>query len=140
MVEAGCQFIFTKELAEKLIDKDIAVRIEEKDDGWSCQYRKGIKNFLREKVSNMKMLDLFSGLGGASQAMGEDPNWEVTTVDFKEKFEPDICADVLDLGPRDFKEDYDLIWASPPCTYFTIARIWDYWTKGPDGKKFSPQP
>jgi len=33
MVEAGCQFYFTKELAEKLIDKDIAVRIEEKDDG-----------------------------------------------------------------------------------------------------------
>jgi len=84
------------------------------------------------------MLDLFSGLGGASQAMGEDPNWEVTTVDFKEKFEPDICADVLDLGPRDFKEDYDLIWASPPCTYFTIARIWDYWTKGPDGKNSVP--
>ena len=35
-----------------------------------------------------KMLDLFSGLGGASQAMREDDDWEVTTVDFEEKVQP----------------------------------------------------
>lgn len=60
------------------------------------------------------------------------------TADFDEKFEPDICADVLDLMPDDFDGHYDLIWASPPCTYFTIARIWDYWTKGPNGKNSVP--
>lgn len=85
-----------------------------------------------------KMLDLFSGLGGASQAMREDDDWEVTTVDFEERFNPDICEDVLNLEPEDFEENYDLIWASPPCTYFTIARIWDYWTKGPDGENSVP--
>jgi len=85
-----------------------------------------------------RMLDLFSGLGGASQAMREDDKWEVTTVDIEEEFKPDICENVLNLVPSDFEEDYELIWASPPCTYFTIARIWDYWAKGPDGKNSIP--
>lgn len=76
-----------------------------------------------------RMLDLFSGLGGASQAMREDDKWKVTTVDFEEKFEPDVCADVLDLEPEDFEGDYDLIWASPPCDRFTVAQIGRYWDK-----------
>jgi len=70
------------------------------------------------------MLDLFSGLGGASRAMKNDKNWEVITVDIEQKFNPTICADILDLTPDDFKlyGHFDLIWASPPCTYFSIAR------------------
>ena len=76
-----------------------------------------------------KMLDLFSGLGGASQAMQEDDNWKVTTVDFEERFEPDICEDVLNLEPEDFKEDYDLIWASPPCDRFSVNQINKYWMR-----------
>jgi len=70
------------------------------------------------------MLDLFSGLGGASRAMQEDEKWEVITVDINPKFNPTICADILELTPKDFKKygHFDLIWASPPCTYFSIAR------------------
>ena len=80
-------------------------------------------------MSDYRMLDLFSGLGGASRAMSEDPNWKVTTVDFKERFEPDVCADVLELGPDDFGDDYDLVWASPPCDRFTVAQIGRYWDR-----------
>jgi len=76
-----------------------------------------------------KMLDLFSGAGGASQAMEEDDNWEVTTVDFDERFEPDICADVLDLTPNHFDGHYDLVWASPPCNKFSVATIYQNWRK-----------
>ena len=80
-------------------------------------------------MTDYKMLDLFSGLGGASQAMEEDEDWEVFTVDFEEKFEPDICADVLEFLPEDFEDDYDLIWASPPCDRFTVAQIGRYWDR-----------
>jgi site-specific DNA-cytosine methylase len=62
------------------------------------------------------MLDLFSGLGGASASMRER-GWEVTTLDYLPEFKPDIVADIRDFswegGPL------DLIWASPPCEEFS---------------------
>ena len=57
----------------------------------------------------MLMLDLFSGLGGASKAMKER-GWEVITVDNNPKFNPDICIDIREYhysGPT-------------PCT-----RVWE---------------
>lgn len=64
----------------------------------------------------MIMLDLFSGLGGASRAMREG-GWTVIRVDIEPKFSPDILCDIRDFhysGPAP-----DLIWASPPCTEFS---------------------
>jgi site-specific DNA-cytosine methylase len=69
------------------------------------------------------MLDLFSGLGGASQAM-KDRNWEVVTVDNDPRFNTDIQCDVrnpalLDILPH---KSFDLVWASPPCVDFSVIR------------------
>lgn len=61
------------------------------------------------------VLDLFCGLGGFSQAFEASECWDVTTVDIEERFDPDICADVFDLRPSDFKTDFDVVLASPPC-------------------------
>lgn len=80
------------------------------------------------------MLDLFSGLGGASQAFRDSPNWEIVTVDSKPEFEPTICSDILDLGPNDFDEyDFEVVWASPPCTKFSVASIYRNWKKLENG-------
>jgi len=75
-------------------------------------------------VREMLMLDLFSGLGGASRAFRER-GWNVITVELDPKFGPDIVADIAEYeysGPTP-----DLIWASPPCTEFSkdsLPRSW----------------
>ncbi len=62
------------------------------------------------------MLDLFAGLGGASQAFAAR-GWDVVTVDNDPRFG---CTHTADLatwkwgGARP-----DLIWLSPPCTEFS---------------------
>lgn len=72
----------------------------------------------------MLMLDLGSGLKGASQAM-KARGWDVLTVDINPGFEPDIVADLRQwsyIGPRP-----DLVWCSPPCDEF--AREFMPWSK-----------
>jgi len=70
--------------------------------------------------SKKHCLDLFSGLGGFSSAFEDADNWEVTTVEIQERFDPDITADVMDLRPTDLP-DADVVLASPPCTSFSLA-------------------
>lgn len=68
----------------------------------------------------MLMLDLFSGLKGASRAM-TDRGWDVISVDIDPILNPTICCDIRDYeyrGPRP-----DLIWASPDCRQFTRHRL-----------------
>jgi len=63
----------------------------------------------------MKVLDLFCGLGGFSQAF-RDRSHEVIGVDIVEP--ADIVGDILDWWPN---ESYDVILAAPPCTEFSTA-------------------
>jgi hypothetical protein len=82
-------------------------------------------------------LDLFSGLGGRrdvdggfSGAFQKADGWDIVTVDFNEEFEPDICANILDLTPEDLP-DADVVLASPPCPDFSVACITDKWDHDP---------
>lgn len=63
----------------------------------------------------MTMLDLFSGLGGASRAMSER-GWRVVRVDIEPRFRPSVVADARNVSFHDFRPD--LFWASPVCTEF----------------------
>ena len=81
------------------------------------------------------MLDLCSGLGGASEAMVQSPDWFVVRVDSDPggvlqndwpPFTHKKC--VKELGEdflyqvRHFKSgDLTLLWASPPCRHFSRA-------------------
>jgi len=81
-----------------------------------------------------RMLDLFSGLGGASEAFVQSDDWEVVRIENNPVLSgiPETQnRDVLDwmdwvqmLGTQG---DFDLIWASPPCEDF--ARLWMPWTR-----------
>lgn len=82
------------------------------------------------------MIDLFSGLGGASAAFCKDPTWKVIRIDNN----PDIIEavpgtwleDLNNIGhvlDRIKTELYDIevkkmvIWASPPCTEFSTKNV-----------------
>ena len=85
-------------------------------------------------MTEYRVLDLFCGLGGFSQAFEGSDRWAVTTVDIEARFEPDIHADVFDLRPSDFDREFDVVLASPPCTQFSTAGNhgnWDFETNTP---------
>ena len=86
----------------------------------------------------MKVLDLFSGLGGWSQAF-KDRGHTVVTLDLEEKFNTTICKDIMEVTVADFAEwlPFDVVLASPPCNCFSCLTIRYYWNKDktPKNKK-----
>lgn len=71
----------------------------------------------------MKILELFSGTESFSKVARERGH-EVFTIDNDPRFNPSLCADISTIEPGQVKSVFgspDVIWASPPCTHFSIA-------------------
>ena len=69
------------------------------------------------------MIDLFSGLGGASQAFMNSPEWAVLRYDNNPALSNVAATTICDLKEYQIicRHDIDLIWASPPCLTFSTA-------------------
>ena len=74
----------------------------------------------------MKVLELFCGTKAISNAFAARGH-EVFTVDWNEKFNPTLCADIGKLTAQDIIKLCggvpDVIWASPDCTTYSIQAI-----------------
>ena len=79
-----------------------------------------------------KMLDLFSGLGGASEAMVQSDKWEVMRIENNSMLQgvphsSQICVkefrdELRGMIEEGFvPESPTLVWASPPCVEFSLA-------------------
>ena len=69
----------------------------------------------------MRLLELFSGTGSVGRAF-EALGWEVDSLDILPG--ASITSDIMAWDFKDSKNAnyYDFIWASPPCTHYSIAR------------------
>jgi hypothetical protein len=71
------------------------------------------------------MLDLFSGTGAASRA-AEDRGWKVFRIDNAPDSNADLKMDLAKWFPWETAvfpgNQWDLIWASPPCELLTTVR------------------
>ena len=74
----------------------------------------------------MNVLELFAG----SRSIGkicDQRNHNVFSVDINDFKDIDLVKDILDLKKEDIPFIPDMIWASPPCTYFSVASIGVHW-------------
>ena len=70
----------------------------------------------------MRILELFSGTGSVGQVFREE-GWEVVSLDSDPRTTPTIVEDIRlwdhTIYPRGY---FDVVWASPCCTHYSIAR------------------
>jgi hypothetical protein len=83
-------------------------------------------------MSDRLAFDLFAGTGSATKAL-KARGWTVVEVESDPSFGPDLLADVGTLTAAGLIERYgspDFVWASPPCTAFSVASLGHHWTGG----------
>ena len=80
----------------------------------------------------MKVLELFAGSRSFSK-VAEKYGFETYTTDFKPFDKIDQVCDIFDFDSYKMGKDFgipDVIWASPPCTTFSVASIGYHWKGG----------
>lgn len=76
----------------------------------------------------MKVLELFAGsrsIGKVSEELG----YEVFSSDINDFEGIDYVTDIREFDVNKVPFIPDVIWASPPCTYFSVASIGKHWNK-----------
>lgn len=93
-----------------------------------------------ERWAQLKVLDLFAGLGGWSGAF-QDRGHQVTTLDMEARFGCTVTADILDVASLDELPGapFDIVLASPPCESFSVLTIGRNWTGPHDRPRHAPK-
>ena len=70
----------------------------------------------------MRILELFSGTGSIGDIFRQN-NFEVISLDICEKRKSSICCDIMFWDSKIYPPGhFNVIWASPVCTHYSIAR------------------
>ena len=70
----------------------------------------------------MRLLELLSGTGSVGD-VAKDRGWEVVSLDMDPKTSADIKCNILDFVKNTWEPgQFDMIWASPPCTEYSEAK------------------
>jgi hypothetical protein len=80
----------------------------------------------------MNTIELFSGTKSFSKVM-QKYGHKTITIDNNVDLDPDINLDILNINFDDldfYFYNKDILWASPPCTAFSVASIGKNWTGG----------
>ena len=77
----------------------------------------------------MRVLELFAGACSFSN-VAKEMGIETFTTDIKQFGNIDLAKDIMELEYKDIPFIPDIIWASPPCTVFSVASIGTHWTGG----------
>ena len=76
----------------------------------------------------MKVLELFAGSSSFSN-VAKEYGYETFTTDYNNFDGIDYVTDILQFDYNELPYKPDIIWASPPCTYFSVASIGKHWNK-----------
>lgn len=76
----------------------------------------------------MNVLELFAGSRSIGK-VAENYGYNVFSVDFKAFENIDLVKDIREIQKEDIPIKPDIIWASPPCTYFSVASIGHHWNE-----------
>tara|TARA_Y100000593_G_C4155026_1_gene259032 strand:+ start:50 stop:673 length:624 start_codon:yes stop_codon:yes gene_type:complete len=76
----------------------------------------------------MNILELFAGSRSVGK-IAEKFGYEVFSVDINSFEKIDYVVDILNFDIKKIPFEPDLIWASPPCTYFSVASIGHHWNE-----------
>jgi len=77
----------------------------------------------------LKVLELFCGTKSISKVF-QKKGHATFTIDNDAIHKPDLLIDILKFSINDLPKEFrkpDIIWASPPCTTFSVASIYHYW-------------
>ena len=80
----------------------------------------------------MKVLELFAGSRSFSK-VAEKCGYETYTTDYESFDKINQVCDIFDFNIDKMLEEFgkpDIIWASPPCTTFSVASIGHHWKGG----------
>ena len=78
------------------------------------------------KTNAVRVLELFKGSGSVGKYLETSrlAKFDVVSLDIECKYDPTMCGDIMtwDYKKRFPSGHFDIIWASPPCTEYSIAK------------------